>query len=74
MTYMPRDGWHVCEGYPVWVEDGRITRGVTKDGQRPVHPYRAVRGRRGQTGWEKVDGVAMATLRSGLRRGNWRMM
>lgn len=65
--------WRMCCGYPVWVEDGRVTRGLSKDGLTAVHPYRSIPARRGG-GWERVERVELNTLRSGLYNGRWRMM
>lgn len=42
MTKM-KDGWHTVKGYEVYVEDGKILRGVKNDtnGSRvPAYPYK----------------------------------
>lgn len=38
-----KDGWHTLAGIEVYVEDGFVVRGVTKDlsglGERTIYPY-----------------------------------
>lgn len=62
--------WRRCAGHDVWVEDGLVVRGLSKDGTRTVWPYRT--SRRG--GWERAEGVKLNTLRTGLYKGTWRMI
>lgn len=37
-----KDGWHTICGYSVWVEDGKVRRGVSGEGcnMHPIYPYR----------------------------------
>lgn len=70
---MTMECWRICGGYAVWVVDGRVSRGISKDGRTTVYPYRAVPARRGG-GWERRENVALGTLRTGLCSGQWRMM
>lgn len=35
-----KDGWHRVYGHDVYVEDGRVLRGTTTDGQNTTYPYR----------------------------------
>jgi hypothetical protein len=60
-------GWYETEYYRLWVEDGIIKRGTTKENSpRPVHPYK--RDQRG--GWNQSD-VKLSTY---LRSDAWEMM
>lgn len=42
MARKVKDGWHTICGYSVWVEDGKVRRGVAEvNGERcAVYPYR----------------------------------
>ena len=40
-----KDGWHKIKGYEVYVENGRVVRGVKEDingGEVPAYPYKLV--------------------------------
>ena len=37
-----RDGWHIVNGWNVYVEDGYVVRGVSNDGTRPLYLYEVV--------------------------------
>lgn len=39
-----RDGWHVVNGWNVYVEDSYAVRGLSRDGQRPLYLYRPAHG------------------------------
>ena len=58
------DGWHIVSGYEVYVEDGKVLRGLSSDKQRTVYPFRAVR-----DGWDNDSGLTVAAFRAGVRRG-----
>lgn len=63
------DGWHVICGYDVYVEAGRILRGVKKDrngGEVTCYPYRASRD--GHS-WYNDSGVTVSAFRAAVRRG-----
>ena len=63
----PVTGWRKACGYDVWVEDGRVLRGI--DNGRTVYPYKTSK----SGGWDKGT-PTIETLRAGLHRGSWRMM
>lgn len=68
-----RDGWHMVAGWEVYVEDGRILRGVMEDcnGSRvPCYPMR--RDRRDARVWDR-ETLTPAAFRAGLARGTVRM-
>lgn len=68
-----RDGWHMVAGWEVYVEDGRILRGVMEDcnGSR-VTCYPMRRDRREMWGWDWCEPTPSA-FRAGLARGTVRM-
>lgn len=35
-----KDGWHTIKDNDVYIEDGLIVRGTSKDGQHTTYPYR----------------------------------
>jgi|LSQX01.2.fsa_nt_gb pyocin large subunit-like protein len=68
-----RDGWKIAEGYEVYVENGKILRGVKLDangGRRTAYPYRQVR----SGGWKLETGVSLAAFRAAVRRGTMDLM
>lgn len=70
-----RDGWHMVAGWEVYVEDGRILRGVMElcDGSRVTcYPMRHDR-RRDVWGWDRKP-LTPAAFRAGLARGTIRML
>lgn len=63
-----KDGWHRVYGHDVYVEDGRVLRGTTTDGQNTTYPYR----------WNgncfvNVFGISFDSFRSGMRRNTIEM-
>lgn len=62
-----KDGWHMICGYRVYVEDGRILRGIIGEGnsQRPSYPYRVSK----YGGWDICSGITIDAFRAGERRG-----
>lgn len=58
-----KDGWHTISGYTVYVEDGKVLRGLSSDKQKAVFPYRAVK-----DGWTSASGLTVGAFRSGVRR------
>lgn len=61
------EGWHFTRsGLSYLVEDGRIVRGVSSDGQRTLYPYV----------WDKslrcYNQVRLYARRSSLRRIYWK--
>lgn len=65
------DGWHTIQGYRVYVEGGKIIRGILGEGTHQVtaYPYRA--SRRG--GWDKESGLSVAAFSAGVARGTIKM-
>lgn len=61
-------GWHIVAGYKVYVEDGKIVRGIVNPGwnERTGYVYRASRTLKC---WVKESGVTVAAFRAGVRRG-----
>lgn len=76
------DGWHAICGYNVYVEDGRVMRGVS-GGQNPTttYPYRThyewhddIGGKkRVANGWDNCSGITVDAFRAGVRRGTVNM-
>ena len=64
-----KDGWHVVYGRDVYVEDGRVRRGLSHDGQRTVYPYRATKG-----GWVREYSPTVCAFRAGLRRSTMALL
>lgn len=60
-----RDGWHIVNGWNVYVEDGYAVRGLSRDGQRPLYLYTPAHG----GGMDRVDGVLFGALRGRMNRG-----
>lgn len=61
-----KDGWHIAAGYEVYVEDGKILRGVLGKGnsRRTAYPYRS-----GENCWTECIGITVDAFRAGARRG-----
>lgn len=68
---MIKDGWHtIGENTDVYVEDGRVVRGVCLDSNSsPVtaYPYKKCK----DGGWENYSGVKYETFRNGLKKGTY---
>lgn len=58
------DGWHNLCGCKVYVEDGRVLRGLSDDGQKPLYIYRHKK-----DGWTSDGGITVDAFCSGIRRG-----
>lgn len=58
------DGWHTISGYNVYVEGGKVLRGLSSDKQKTVYPFRAAR-----DGWDNDSGLSVDAFRAGVRRG-----
>ena len=61
----PDDGWHNVYGSRVYVQGGRVVRGISSDGQCTVYPYRSSR----WGGYDIDTSMTLAALRAGIRRG-----
>lgn len=62
-----KDGWHVVCGYEVYVEDGKIVRGMKNHGSSKVAAYVYRRCKTG--GWNISYQVTPSAFRSGYKRG-----
>lgn len=40
MKKIVKDGWHVMAGVDVYVENGMVVRGITKDWSQPLYIYK----------------------------------
>lgn len=60
-----RDGWHIVNGWNVYVKGGYAVRGLSQNGQRPLYLYTPARG----GGLDSVDGVPFGALRGRMNRG-----
>lgn len=70
-----KDGWHDIMGYEVYVEDGKVIRGMKQSytglGKVSCYVFRASR----YGGWDReYTGVTVAAFRAGVRRGTIAMM
>ena len=63
---MNKDGWYKVYGRKVYVENGKVRRALTLDGQSAVYPY--VEGKYG--GLNNISGyLTVSALRSRMARG-----
>lgn len=63
-----KDGWHTLYGWEVYVEEGRIMRGVKSDRNGSsvcAYPYR----KSTNNSWTIEDGISYWAFVSGVRRG-----
>lgn len=63
------DGWHTIAGHQVYVEGGRVLRGLKLDhnnSQVTAYPYRA---NRYGSGWDNDVGITVEAFRAGIKRG-----
>lgn len=60
-----RDGWHIVNGWNVYIEDGYAVRGLSGDGTRTLYIYTPAHG----GGLDRVDGVQFGALRGRMNRG-----
>ena len=68
MAATMKDGWRDICGYEVWVEDGKIMRGMVKDrngSKVAAWPYRACK----TGGWSNCSGLSVDAFRAGVWRG-----
>jgi len=61
------DGWHTVEGYEVYVENGKILRGILGKGnaQRTAYPYKVSK----YGGMDIDTGISVDAFRAGVKRG-----
>ena len=60
------DGWHQIYGRSVYVENGRIKRGLKCNNTLPAWPYRIMRDKRT---WINETGMTVEAFRKGVKRG-----
>ncbi len=63
-----KNGWHDIAGYRVWVEDGRVLRGLNLDGDKTTYPYRW-----NGDGWTNDAGLTVNAFRAGVKRDTIKM-
>lgn len=64
--------WRIAAGHEVFVENGKILRGMVRDSNgsyKPTYPYRLNR----NGTWIIETGVTLAAFRSAVRRGTMDM-
>ena len=68
------DGWHDIAGYRVYVEDGKVMRGIKRDYNGGIVSASVYRGSwRG--GWDNENGYnSVAAFRAGVKRGTITLM
>lgn len=67
-----KDGWHIVYGRDVYVENGKVMKGLKKDHNNSLvtaYPYIRRNG-----GWDNITGVKLEVFRSGVKRGTCRLM
>ena len=62
-----KNGWHTIYGNNVYVEDGKVLRGVSHDHQRTEYPYRWIGNP--YKCYTLASGIGVEAFRSGVRRG-----
>lgn len=62
-----KDGWRRIKGFEVYIEDGRVIRGIREDvngGRYSAYPYKSV-----EDGW-MIGKPAVSTF----RKSNWELL
>ena len=69
-----KDGWHKVYGEGVYVENGKVVRGVTKDAngsEKTCYPYKYSKD---HDCWINISGeVTLSSYRAGYKKGITRM-
>lgn len=65
MKKYSKDGWYTVCGYEVYIEDGKILRGISSDHQKPTWVYRHAK----TDGWDREEAITPDAFRAGVRRG-----
>lgn len=63
-----KDGWHKIAGFNIFVENGRVMRGIRHDingSEVTAYPYRASK----NGGWDNDAGLTVEAFKAGVRRG-----
>lgn len=63
---MVKDGWHTIAGCSVYIENGRIIRGMKNNDTLTAYVYRWDRG---ASAWIRTDSISPAAFRAGIKRG-----
>ena len=66
-------GWKIAGGDDVYIEDGKVLRGIKLDHngyQVTAYPYRQSK----SGGWDLISGISLAAFRAGIRRGTMKLM
>lgn len=64
-----KDGWHMIANNYVYVEDNKVKRGITPDGERPTFPYRTGK----YEGWDLDQYMTPDTFRRKIKNGSAKM-
>lgn len=69
-----KDGWHKVYGEDVYIENGKVVRGVTKDAngsEKTCYPYKYSKD---HDSWINISGEAtLSSYRTGYKKGITRM-
>lgn len=65
------DGWHDIAGYRVFVDNGKVVRGISSDGQRTLYPYRFSSKYKC---WINETTMSVDAFKAGVRRETVQMM
>lgn len=72
---MVKDGWHVCHGRYVYVENGYVLRAMKRDHNGGLVPAAVYRWSDRLRWWVNVyDTRALSTVRNGLANGTYKVM
>lgn len=61
-----KDGWHTICGYSVYVEDGKIKRGMKESDTLTAYVYRW---NKSLSCWTKESDITPDAFRAGIKRG-----
>lgn len=65
-----KNGWHVIRGRDVYVEDGKVLRGLKNNGQETAFPYRKAK----QPNCWFRETMTVAAFSAGMARGTVRLL
>lgn len=61
-----RDGWHTIAGKSVYIENGKIRRGMTNNDTQSAWVYRW---NKAEKSWVAEGPISPAAFRAGIKRG-----
>lgn len=61
-----RDGWHTIAGQNVYIENGYIKRGLSRDGSRTTYPYSSGK----YDGWDLDQYMTPDNFRRKVKNGS----